>query len=242
MLSGARSSTGGESPGVFDRPGRRYLLFAGTQQRPNGGLGDLVETFTSEEAARNAFLEIRLRTSAPTSWAQLAVLDESQRLQPVCWFGIGAEPDRQPRFPKPEGNPAMTKTKTTDVMTSAPTRSRTFTAGVAICALLAVADVVMAFDVSADAPPLPVLISGALLGLITLYGVRRARTGSGRGVSVVVVSRVLSVLSGVPAFFVDDAPEWAPPVVAACIVLTIAGLGLVLRGVRQPAASMQLQS
>jgi hypothetical protein len=222
--------------------GERYLLFAGSQQRPNGGLGDLVETFTSEEAARNAFLEIRLRTSAPTSWAQLAVLDESQRLKPVCWFGIGAEPDRQPRVPTPGRKPAMVKTTTTEPMTSAPTRSRTFTVGLAICALLALADVAMAFDVSDDAPPMPVLISGALLGLITLYGVRRAWTGSRRGLPVIVVSRVLSVLSGVPAFFVDDAPEWAPPVVAVCIVMTVAGLGLVLRGVRQPAASMQLQS
>jgi hypothetical protein len=121
------------------------------------------------------------------------------------------------------------------------TRTRSFTAGLAICALLALADVAMALDVSDDAPPLPVLISGALLGFITLYGVRRAWTGPG-GVSVIAVSRVLSALSAIPAFFVDDAPEWAPPVVAVCLALTIAGLGLVVRGTRQHAASVQLES
>jgi hypothetical protein len=118
------------------------------------------------------------------------------------------------------------------------TRSRTFTAGLAICALLALADAAMAFDVSDDAPPLPVLVSGALFGLITLYGVQRAWSGAPRGAPAILVSRVLSALSGIPAFFVDDAPEWAPPVVAACIFLTIVGLGLVLRGVRQPVASV----
>lgn len=118
------------------------------------------------------------------------------------------------------------------------TRSRSFTAGLATCALLAVADVAMAFDVSDDAPPLPVLLSGALLGLLTLYGVRQAWAGAPRGVTVIVVTRVLSALSGVPAFFVDDAPEWAPPVVAVCIVLTVAGVGLVFRGVRPPARSV----
>ena len=77
-----------------EHEGRRYLLFAGTQQPPNGGLGDLVDTFMSEEAARRAFREIRLRTSSTTNWAQLAVVDREQGVKPLCWFGIGAEPER----------------------------------------------------------------------------------------------------------------------------------------------------
>lgn len=77
-----------------EQEGRQYLLFAGTQQPPNGGLGDLVDTFMSEEAARRAFREIRLRTSSTSNWAQLAVVDREQGVKPLCWFGIGAEPDR----------------------------------------------------------------------------------------------------------------------------------------------------
>lgn len=72
----------------------RYLLFAGLQHPPNGGLGDLLDTFASEDAARRAFREVRLRTSSPDSWAQLAVVDADQGIKPLCWFGIGAEPDR----------------------------------------------------------------------------------------------------------------------------------------------------
>lgn len=226
--------------------GGRYLLFAGTQPPPNGGLGDPLDIFTSEEAARRAFRDLRLRMSSPTSWAQLAVLDARHGLKPMCWFGLGAEPQPRQSFTKaPQRNHSMSKTPPTPAPAAAPPRrrrlahSRTFTAGLATCALLAVADVAMAFDVSDDAPPLPVLLSGALLGLLTLYGVRQAWAGAPRGVTVIVVTRVLSALSGIPAFFVDDAPEWAPPVVALCIVLTVAGVGLVFRGVRQPARSVQ---
>jgi hypothetical protein len=77
-----------------EQEGRRYLLFAGTHQPPNGGLGDLVNTFDSEDAARRAFREIRLRTSSTTDWAQLAVVDRVHGVKPLCWFGIGAEPER----------------------------------------------------------------------------------------------------------------------------------------------------
>lgn len=120
----ARSITGHDGHALAT--GERYLLFAGTKQPPNGGLGDLVGTFTSEEAARIAFQAIRLRASAPASWAQLAVVDGDQRIEPLCWFGIGAEPRRQPRFQSstPHSDPltserkrATTKTTATDMTT-----------------------------------------------------------------------------------------------------------------------------
>ena len=93
----ARSITGqhGHPPAT----GERYLLFAGTQPPPNGGLGDPLDTFTSEEAARQAFRDVRLRMSSPTSWAQLAVVDDRHGLKPMCWFGIGAEPERDRSAP-----------------------------------------------------------------------------------------------------------------------------------------------
>ena len=77
-------------------PGRCYLLFAASQRAPRGGLGDLVETFSSEETARSAFRDLRLKDSSATSWAQLAVVDGDKGIQPLCWFGIGARPTRSP--------------------------------------------------------------------------------------------------------------------------------------------------
>lgn len=77
-----------------DGPSRWYLLFAGTEPVPRGGLADLVQTFSSDETARNAFREIRLANGSAGSWAQLAVVDAVNGIQPLCWFGIGATPNR----------------------------------------------------------------------------------------------------------------------------------------------------
>ncbi len=68
-----------------------YLLFAGAPHHPPfGGVGDLVGTFASEEAARRAFHHLRVQGLSEGAWAQLAVIDVRTGLRPVCWFGIGA--------------------------------------------------------------------------------------------------------------------------------------------------------
>ena len=75
-----------------------YLLFAGAQHSPKGGLGDLVETFNCEETARTAFREMRLRKDSGRAWAQLAVVNQKSGIRPLCWFGIGATPNHKPTF------------------------------------------------------------------------------------------------------------------------------------------------
>jgi hypothetical protein len=75
-----------------------YLLFAGVQHSPKGGLGDLVETFDCEETARTAFREMRLRRDSGRAWAQLAVVNQKSGIRPLCWFGIGATPNHKPTF------------------------------------------------------------------------------------------------------------------------------------------------
>lgn len=77
-----------------DAPNRWYFLFAGSEQAPRGGLGDLVQTFESEQPARSAFRELRLRGTSAADWAQLAVVDAANGIQPLCWFGIGATPNQ----------------------------------------------------------------------------------------------------------------------------------------------------
>ena len=86
-----------DAPAVTeDGDGRRcYLLFAGSQQAPRGGLGDLVGTFSSEATARRAFRIIRLEQTSQRSWAQLAVVEGDHGIRPLCWFGIGAMPARK---------------------------------------------------------------------------------------------------------------------------------------------------
>jgi len=113
-------------------------------------------------------------------------------------------------------------------------RSRAFTIGLGICVLLGLLDVVALAGMGAKgAPPAIVGITGAVLGLITLAAAGLAWRGQRGGVTTVVVSRLLSALLAVPAFFVDEAPDWAQVIVAIAIALTILGVGLLFGAVRQ---------
>jgi hypothetical protein len=76
-------------------PTRSYLLFAGSDAVPRGGLSDLVGAFTSEVTARHAFRDIRRNESSQKSWAQLAVVDDDRGIRTLSWFGIGAAPSRK---------------------------------------------------------------------------------------------------------------------------------------------------
>jgi len=73
-----------------------------------------------------------------------------------------------------------------------------------------------------------VTLIGAVLGVITLVGARMAWRGGRSGVVTVIVSRVLSALLALPAFFVDDVPDWVPPVAGIFVVLTVVGVGLLV--------------
>lgn len=113
-------------------------------------------------------------------------------------------------------------------------RSRNMTIGLILSAVLGVIDVVSVAGAGADdGPPAFVLVIGLVLGVVTLVGVAMAWRGNARGVRLVVVSRVLSALSGIPAFFADDAPDWAPPAVGVGIVITIAAVALIYSGQRK---------
>src|SRR5436305_10325010 len=62
-------------------PARQFLLFAGTNAPPAGGLGDLVAVFRSEADARDGFRQARLGGASGTGWAELVALDASGRLR-----------------------------------------------------------------------------------------------------------------------------------------------------------------
>lgn len=123
------------------------------------------------------------------------------------------------------------------------THSRTETAGLALCALLGVVDIISVAGLGADeGPPPAVIILGVVLGIITLVGIRLAWKDRRGGVAAVVVSRVLSALTGVPAFFAEDAPDWAPVAVGIGIALTVAALGLLLIGRNRESATPAMRS
>jgi len=115
------------------------------------------------------------------------------------------------------------------------------TCGLAICALLGVGDIISLAGLGSDAddgPPVLVVLIGAALGVITLVGARMAWRGGRSGVVTVIVSRVLSALLALPVFFVDDVPDWVPPVVGIFVVLTlVGGVGLLVVSLRRRESS-----
>jgi hypothetical protein len=119
------------------------------------------------------------------------------------------------------------------------------TRGIVILGLLSVFDVLSPAVIPSAGPDVPgpppwIEALSVVLGLISLILVVllvRA-IGSGRAVAAGLVGcRVLSALTGVPAFFVDGVPGWIVAVVALFILLTAVGCVLIAPALRaRPAA------
>ena len=110
--------------------------------------------------------------------------------------------------------------------------------GLVLAALLGVADVVSAFFPTPDGeigPPLPIVLLGGLLGIATLAAVVVAwRAGRRGALRIVAGTRVLSVITALPAFFVD-VPPLVKLLVAVVVVLTVVCVVLVLSPARRSA-------
>ncbi|MET7573279.1 hypothetical protein ABZT04_33010 [Streptomyces sp. NPDC005492] len=92
------------------------------------------------------------------------------------------------------------------------------TIGMTLCAVLAIVDLVGIIGLRQHpGPPPGVAITGAVLGGVTLAAYRPADRGDIRALRVVLGSRVVSALLGIPVFFTSDAPNWARIVVAVLI-------------------------
>jgi uncharacterized membrane protein len=87
---------------------------------------------------------------------------------------------------------------------------------------------------SPDAPPLIVSLGVAALGLITLVSLVPARRGNRGALTAVVVTRVISAVLAVPAFFLN-APAWVTAVEEFVVASTITALVLVHQQGRRPA-------
>jgi hypothetical protein len=102
-----------------------------------------------------------------------------------------------------------------------------------IFALLGLIDVALTGVIgSKDAPPLAVSLGVAALGLITLAALVPARRGSRPALTAIVVTRVISAILAVPAFFLD-APVWVMAVEGFVIAATVTALVL-MRQQRAP--------
>ena len=122
-------------------------------------------------------------------------------------------------------------------MTTLPHTTRLSTKnkiGLVLAALLALGDVISTFIVpepgpGEQGPPMEVLVAGGVLGVITLVAVGYAFRSAGRAAARIVAgSRILSMIMGLPAFFVDGVPALFVALAALGVVLTVLSVWLVL--------------
>lgn len=109
-------------------------------------------------------------------------------------------------------------------------RTGALTTGLVLAFLLGLSDLVLA---AAPDVPAPVIVIGALLGLITLAGAVLAWRGDRRGIWAIVATRTLSALSAVPGLFVEDIPEGMKAGIAVSLVATIITLALLAPALRR---------
>jgi hypothetical protein len=105
--------------------------------------------------------------------------------------------------------------------------SRSFRTGLVLLGVLSVLDLAGPLTTDGDHPPMWVALIGAALGLASLACVAIVWRGSRRAVLPLVALRLVSALSAVPAFFVDDVPAGVVALVVVFIAVTLAGVALV---------------
>jgi len=116
-------------------------------------------------------------------------------------------------------------------------RTSAVTTGLVICALLGALNVTASLiGLTADgAPPLGIVITGGVLGLITLSALAPAWRGSRGGLLLVMASRAAAALLAAPALFVDPSGS-VRVVVAIAIAVTLVGIWLLTATLRRTPA------
>ncbi len=113
------------------------------------------------------------------------------------------------------------------------TRTKSFVAGLVIASLLGLSDVATPILSDGEHPPIVVGIPVAVLGVLTLAGIVFAWRGRRGGVTTIIVTRLLSAVTAVPAFFAEDVPGAAQAAAAAGIVVTLLAVALVAPRLRR---------
>lgn len=106
--------------------------------------------------------------------------------------------------------------------------------GLVLAGTLGVLDTTNFFSIPAEepetpGPPVALLVADAVLGVITVVAVLYTwRSADRTGSRVVAGSRILSVITALPALLVAGVPAWVVVVVAVFVVVTVVVTALVL--------------
>jgi hypothetical protein len=102
-------------------------------------------------------------------------------------------------------------------------------AGLAILGLLSLADTSALLLTDGNTPPYAIAALATALGMVSLVLVVRAFQDPNRPIRLLVGLRVLSAVTALPAFLVDDVPAVAQAAAAATVLLTVVGILLLAR-------------
>ena len=110
--------------------------------------------------------------------------------------------------------------------------------GLAIAGLMGVVDCFSVLTPTPEGevgPPYAILVLGSILGVVTVVAVVIGWTKANRGaIRVAAGARIVSVLTALPAFFVD-VPWFIKLLVTVAVVLTVISVVLMLSPARQTA-------
>jgi hypothetical protein len=112
-------------------------------------------------------------------------------------------------------------------------RSKSFVTGLVLAGLLALGDLTTPLTTDGEHPPMSIALIAAAIGLLTVVGMVLAWRGSRAGIATIIVTRLLSAVTAVPAFFVDDVPGWAIGAAAFGVVVTLLCVALIAPRLRQ---------
>ena len=121
-----------------------------------------------------------------------------------------------------------------NALTASSSRARV---GLALLGVTGLLDLTFLFALGDSDSPKPVVIIGAVAGLVTLAGVANAWRGRRGGVFVVLGALVVDLVLDVPAYFLD-APGWVLAVVTATLALLVIGVALIAPSLRRPRAEL----
>ncbi|WP_416981355.1 hypothetical protein [Streptomyces sp. T028] len=115
--------------------------------------------------------------------------------------------------------------------------------GLVLAGTLGLLDVTFAFtipegDADTPGPPVGIVVADAVLGLITVIAVVYTwRTADRTGSRAVAGSRVLSVITALPAFYVNGVPAGIVTGTSAFVIVNVVAVAFVLsRPAPEPAA------
>ena len=106
---------------------------------------------------------------------------------------------------------------------------RSYRIGLVVLAVLSVFDLLGPLFTDGSHPPMSVALAGAAVGLASLALVPPAWRRSRPALRLLIGLRVFSALTAVPAFVISGVPAPAVGAAAALVVLTVAGVVLVVR-------------